>query len=129
MGARLLKWVFFTVLVSFTPLILTGLVLWADDKMVVSSLWPHGELLLISTAIAADAIGEMIPTGPRARAAKIVAVGSCVLLLIISALWYAVIQIHGFNAGKISESSLFLFAGTLIASLGCQALAEGVEQK
>ena len=129
MGAKLLKWVIFTVLVSFTPLILTGLILWADDKMVLSLLWPHGELLLISTAIAADAIGEMIPTGPSARKSKIISGGSCVFLLIVSALWYAVIQIHGFNAGKISESSLFLFAATLIASLSCQALAESGELK
>src|SRR5437899_9488588 len=103
MGARLLKWAFFTVLVSLAPLILTGLILWADDKMILSLVWPHGELLLISTAIGADAIGEMIPTGPTARNAKIVSAGSCIVLLIVSALWYAVVQVQSYSAGKISE--------------------------
>ena len=124
MGARLLKWAFFTVLVSLAPLLLTGLTLWADNKIILAMLWPHGELLLISTAVAADAVGEMVPTGPTARKSKIVSAGSCIVLLIISALWYAVIQAHSYDPGKISESSLLLFLATLVAALGCQVLAE-----
>jgi hypothetical protein len=124
MGARLLKWAFFTVLISLAPLILTGLSLWAEDRMMMSLLWPHGELLLISTAVAADAVGAMVPTGPNARKSKIVSVGSCVVLLTVSALWYAMIQVHGYSPGKISESSVALFLATLIAAFGCQVLAE-----
>jgi hypothetical protein len=126
MTSKLLRWFLFAVVISLVPLLFTGLTLWGDDKIVsLAALWPHGELLLISTAIAAEAIGGMIPTGPNAGSAKIVSTGACTILLFISALWYAVIQAHpGFKADKISESSLALFALTLVAALCCKALAE-----
>jgi hypothetical protein len=88
-------------------------------------LWPRGELLLISTAIAANAVGDMVPTGPSASSAKIASTGGCIILLFISALWYAVVQAHPeMKPDKISESSLILFALTLLAGLCCEILAD-----
>jgi hypothetical protein len=129
MGARILKWLFFTVFMSLIPFLLTGLTLWIDPKpgkaFEWSSLWPHGDLLLISTAIAADGLGDMIPTGSWATKSKIVSAGSCVILLFLCALWYAVVQDHpSYPTSKISESSLWLFGLTLVATFVCKLLAE-----
>jgi hypothetical protein len=125
MGAKLLKWGIFPVVVSLIPFVLVALSLWSDDKVVLlSSLWPHGELLLVSTSLAAEAVGDLIPTGPGAERVKIVSAGSCVILLIVAALWYALIQGHAYRVSKISEGSIVLFLFTVMASACCKLLAE-----
>ena len=92
---KLLKWALFTVVVSLVPFFMVALSLWSGDKPLhLASLWPHGELLLVATALAADAVGGLIPTSTRLGAAKVLSAGICVILLLTTALWYALIQGH-----------------------------------
>jgi hypothetical protein len=123
---KIVIWFVFTVLVSLVPFVMVALNMWSDDKAVqLVALWPHGELLLVSTALAANAVGDLIPTRSFATRTKIVAAGSCIVLLIVAALWYAMIQGHPeFKLEKISEGSITLFVFTLIASGSCKLLAE-----
>jgi len=123
---RLLKWFFFTVLVSLVPFGMVAVAFWSGDtEFRMADLWPHGELLVVSTALAADAMGGLIPTNPTASRAKIVSGGCCVLVLLISAIWYAMIQDRpGFKVDKISEGSIALFGFTVVVCACCKALAE-----
>ena len=126
MLATTLRWGFFTVLVSTVPLVIAGLISWGDSRFALASLVRHGELLLITVAIGADAIGEMIPTGERGVSAKIALTGIVVVLLIVAALWYAVLQVHQVPAEKVLTSSSLIFVATLISSLGCRLLAKAL---
>ncbi len=112
---RLLRWFFFTVLVSLVPFGMVAVAFWSGDiSFRLANLWPHGELLVVSTALAADAMGELIPTKATARRAKIISGGCCVLVLLISAIWYAMIQDRpGFKVNRISEGSIILFVFTV----------------
>ncbi len=122
----ILKWLVFTVAVSLVPFGMVALSLWSGDKpLSLGALWPHGELLLVATALAADGVGDLIPTNPTASRAKIVAAGMCVIILVVAALWYALIQGHPeFKLSKISKGSMTIFASTVIACMCCKILAE-----
>jgi hypothetical protein len=125
MGQRILRWGIFTVAVSLTPFVLVAISLWSDDREVrVSALWPHGELLLVSTSLAAEGVGGLIPTGPALSGAKIVSAGSCIVVLIVAALWYALIQSHTYRVSRISTGSIVVFLFTVAASACCKLLAE-----
>ncbi len=77
---KIVRWFVFTVLVSLVPFVMVALNMWSDDKTVqLVALWPHGELLLVSTALAANAVGDLIPTRSFATRTKIVAPGSCIV--------------------------------------------------
>ena len=125
MGAKILRWFIFTVRVSLVPFGVVALAKWADNAAFeLSSLWPRGELLLVSTALAADAIGDLIPTGPSARSAKVATGGFCLLLILLTSLWYGLIQDHpGYNAGRVSEGSIVIFFVTVVVCLVCKLVA------
>ena len=116
MGVKLIRWAIFSVLISLSPFGIAALNLWSGEKLVhLSMLWPHGELLLISTALASDAVGNLVPGRESARKARVAVVGSCVLILISTALWYGLIQGHPeYKADRISQGSIFIFLVTLI---------------
>jgi hypothetical protein len=63
---KLLRWMIFSVIVALTPLWLNAVILLTKNKSISEVpvlVLAGGELLLISTAIAADAIGDLIATG------------------------------------------------------------------
>jgi hypothetical protein len=63
MAARLAQWIIFTVILALMPFIMTGVDLWTDGKFDGlftmwqhgDLLWPKGELLIVATAIGAEA--------------------------------------------------------------------------
>jgi len=122
----ILKWLIFTVIVSLIPFGMVALSLWSGDKpLSLAVLWPHGELLLVATALAADGIGDLIPTNPTASRAKIVTAGMCIIILIVAGLWYALIQGHPeYRLSKISKGSMVIFGSTVLACMCCKILAE-----
>jgi hypothetical protein len=121
-----MRWAVFTVLFSLLPFAIVWLGVWSDARPFdVMTLWPHGELLLVATAISADAVGDLVGSSPRAAKSKVVCAGACVILLFIAAVWYAMIQGHPtYPAQRIFNGSIALFGGTVLASFGCKALAE-----
>jgi hypothetical protein len=120
MGEKLLRWAIFTVVISLVPFGLTAFNLYNSDKLFgLSSLWPHGELLLIATALAADAIGDLVPGNTNFTKSRIATVGLCVVVLLLTALWFASIQDHPeFSADKVSRGSEAIFVFTLIVCFG-----------
>lgn len=135
---RMVKWLIFSVLVALVPILFDMLVQLMDSAMT----WPddfiaalfkalgRGELLLISTAIAADAIGDLVGTGRTSEAVKYLAAGACVLTILFGSLWYANISAIAHAGGvqpKISRvclGSLVVFLFTLVSSGSAKLVAD-----
>lgn len=88
---KLLGWFIFTLVFSLLPLSLNWLSAVSRDQAVtIVNLTSHGELLIISVAITAAALGEIITNDPkRWPEVKIVSIGTSMVILVISSWWYS----------------------------------------
>jgi hypothetical protein len=126
---RLLHWAIFVVAVSLFPFGLVALSQWCGTGFDLLKLWPKGQLLLVSTAISADAVGELIGAGNEMRGIKLGAGGLCFLSMLFSACWYVMIQDHSdWPVRKICYGSIVFFAATVVSSFSCKALAMEVQR-
>jgi hypothetical protein len=136
MVSRLARWFIFTVVISLMPFIMTGCNLWTDGKIddilrmwrYGDLLWPHGQLLLVATAIGADAAGGLIASSSGSglvKFLKISSAGGCIILALASAWWYQKIQENFHHvAARVVEGTGVLFLITVCLSLFCKVLAE-----
>lgn len=124
---KLVRWWLFSVLVGLVPLITSYLALQLDPQPPpLYTLTARGELLLISVAIAAAAVGELLPGDHGKAVQKLLAGGGCVLLILASSLIFSTIQAGQHpNAVRIFATSIWLFCGTLLASFSAVYLAWG----
>ncbi len=122
---KLVRWLFFNVLISLTPLVTSFMGLQLDNQPYsVHTLTSRGELLLISTTIASAAVGELIPSGRSKATSKLLAGGCCVLLVLLCSLFFAAIQARQRpDIARVFGTSAWLFAGTLLASFNAVYLA------
>jgi hypothetical protein len=116
----LAKWGLFTVAIAVLPFAGVGLIAWlGDDPFSFAKLWQHGELLLVSIALSADAIGDLIFStlhGTTRPLGRVVLTGVCLLLFGLEILFFALVQNNSrYNIDKISEGSIFFFVFTLLA--------------
>src|ERR1700677_1427829 len=134
MGRRLLRWVLFTVIISLLPFIFTGVDLWTDGKLDGifdlykhgSLLWPHGELLLVSIAILADAAGGLIASGTTDRFVTLLTAGGGIIFAIGAAAWEEKIQEPVTHVlPRIVDGSAAVFGASIFIGLVSIALAEG----
>ena len=87
---KLLRWLLFSVVMAFTPLAFTAVDRFLSGKEVrVSDLLKGGELLLIASAIAAAAIGDLLIEGKRLWWAQQVICVICIINLAVSAYAFA----------------------------------------
>jgi hypothetical protein len=106
----------FTVLVSLIPFLITALIKAGQSgPFVLASLWPHGELLLVSTALAADGIGDLFAfRGPYDGFKLTVGFGFFVVVVVTVA-WYAILQVQqGYSVNFISKGSIALFGSVVV---------------
>ena len=90
MTEKLVRWLVFSVAIALLPLAFNGLkVLGRGETLTFVSLCSRGELLLISAAISAAAIGELVGRGGGKAIPKLLAVGSCVIILALASWWFA----------------------------------------
>jgi drug/metabolite transporter (DMT)-like permease len=122
---KLIRWLIFNVLVGLVPIVISYLGLRLDPHPpALHVLTSRGELLLISTAIASAAVGELIPGGRDKATQKLLAGGCCILLVLVSSLFFATIQARQHpDVLRIFTMSLWLFGGTLLASFSAVYLA------
>lgn len=120
----------FSVFIALLPLLFNGLAAFGRQSAVtLSTMLGRGELLLISGAIAAAAIGEIIASGEDHKVRKLFAGGGCVLVLALTSLWFADIS-TAYKAGTLIDEgvvaigSLIIFLATIITSGSCVALSE-----
>ena len=113
MVSQLCQWLVFTVIMGLAPVWIAALGIISGQKTVdwfpLEQLWPNGELMVVTTALAADLLGDLIYRSPSDAVTRLAA--SCFFLLVmVNALWYALVQSHAnYTAKIIYDGSLFLF--------------------
>ena len=128
---KLIRWFIFSVLSALVPLAIGYMALTLDRREPsLQMVTARGELLLISSTIASAAVGELIAGGRNKATQKLLAGGSCMLLVLLSSLFFAAIQgrQHA-DPESVLVTSLWLFAGTLLASSSCVYLAHEGEPR
>jgi hypothetical protein len=134
---RVARWLIFTVVISLLPFIMIDISLWSHGKLEEvfafwrhgDVLWPRGEVLLVATAIGADAMGGLIASNSAndtIRLFKITTAGGCFLLTLGAAWWYANIQdsLPTLLGPREVTGSGYVLVATIVVSLICKALAE-----
>ena len=112
---RIWEWVFPTLLISLTPVFaqyLLGLINWGQARYSFSDLLanisPHGELMIISVALVAEAVSEMwrrqIPRWQKDLVGTL-----CIMFVVIVTFTFSGLATTPYNAIAISSSSFELF--------------------
>jgi mannose/cellobiose epimerase-like protein (N-acyl-D-glucosamine 2-epimerase family) len=120
---KLLRWSVFGILFALAPFLITILFRWSDGKdFDWNALWPQGELLIASAAIAADALGDVIATESESSSAKIICGGGCILMVLGSGAWFGKIQTAATAAStaRITVGSAIIFVITLCVAVVCK---------
>lgn len=126
---KVLRWLFFTVLLSVAPIGLSYVSGIADKKPNLSiwSLLNQGDLFLLCTAFCCAALGEFIGLNvQRWAGAKIVA-GSTAILHILACIYlYVLIRNPSANTDidYLVSLSLGLFISGVAVSTACMAISE-----
>ncbi len=124
---KLIIWTTFSVVIGSLPIILNMLILFTNNKPIdFFDLFAHGELLLISIAIAADAIGDMIYSKRFENVKEISFICICFIVILISTSWFGSSGIGGKAPNTIGFGviSLVLFTTTVLVSGNCKAIVE-----
>ena len=122
MNKKIVQWLFFSVVIATSPIIFNLFKsLGRGEELSMSLLIGRGELLLISSAICAAAIGELFGSSEGNILAKLIIGGSCLILLILSAMWFADISAAIYsseyiNTDRVSTLSLIFFILSIITS-------------
>jgi hypothetical protein len=128
---KLTVWVIFGVIVTLTPFIFSILQsVGGKHGFSVNTILGTGQLLLVSVAITAAAFGELvvINVSESQRLFRTLAMGSAVIVVIVSSLWFGGIS-SSIDEGKppdpaiISLGSILVYVWALISSAWCLSLA------
>ncbi|WP_281558288.1 hypothetical protein [Thalassomonas sp. RHCl1] len=139
MNSKFTKWIIFSVLLALIPLISNyAIQLTFDFSPTITSILQKGELSLITVALCATAIGELVASGNQNIIEKLVFSGLCILILIFSAIYFTAIsmgeyfvlvidgrntQLISFEANHIRNISLFIYCCALVSSGACIRLS------
>lgn len=127
------KWLFFGVCLALAPLVADYFIQSNRTAPGAATDWrliiAKGELLLVSAAIAAAAIGELIGSGQDWLLLKVIAGVGCLMLLIVTSELYASTASDlranvAYNVENLVSNSRILFYSTLAAAGGCVLLGE-----
>lgn len=136
MLAKISLWLVFTVLITLSPLISALVMLYIfpsyDAVSPFITILSNGELLLVGTAVASAAIGEMLYTASGnsdswGLVVRILSGGGCVFVIILSCLVYASVKqvislnpnIQNFSKETYAFLSLILFLTALVSAACC----------
>lgn len=128
---KLIRWFIFSVAVALLPLIFHALQLITRGKSAsLSAVTSHGELLIVSVALAAAAIGNIIGNKNMTLSIpKLLSAGFCMLMLLLSSFYYADISACRISGQPIEDNviacvSLISYIFTFICSACCIVLSE-----
>lgn len=129
MAERVVRWFVFSVVLALLPLAFRFA--WqstSSNTPTVANILSQGELLLVSAAIAAAAVGELVARGRQSPIMQILACGGCIGSVLFSSLYYAVVSTHHSQTpifeSTVSSISFWMFGLTVVSSAGCISLAE-----
>jgi hypothetical protein len=126
-GQKLLMWLAFSVVFALGPLFVNFLIVREKPDFGWAQLYNRGELLLVSAALCADAVGRLFSRDGERNYFVIICLISAVYLLFTSSVEFGMAA-PGIDAGarltpKQVMDSVYQFAGTVFAGLG-SVLAE-----
>ena len=128
---KLLRWLIFSVIVALLPFIFNSLTLLLNGTFPsIVLVCSNGDLLLVSAAISAAALGELIGNDTnKKKIAKIFAGGGCLAILILASYLYAYIANSlqsgtSLNKGMISKYSIWSLIFATLTSGSCIVLSE-----
>jgi hypothetical protein len=129
MEATLIRWIIFSVIITLTPLFYNVLRNIGRGKGVnLVKLVANGELLLVSAAISAGALGHLFGSEGTMGRSEILSGGGCVWVLMIATYWFADVselRESGGGAEKaIATGSLIIFIIAVIAGFFCVLLGQ-----
>ncbi len=107
---RLLQWALFGVLFSLTPLVFR--LIWSSTtvgRVDVTGILSQGELLLVSTALSAAAVGDLYPVHPRFRRTAIAISGCCLFVVAVSSAYYAAVSVSDAPYRSVVAIASFIF--------------------
>ncbi|MCI0524016.1 MAG: hypothetical protein L0Y75_02035 [Acidobacteria bacterium] len=127
---KLTLWVVFNVLIALLPFLFRFIgSKFAGRPMDWKTILSDGELLLVASAVAAGAIGELVAKGKNIVILRVLVGGGCVICLTLSSLLYAFIKAQPVTSVPPDTSAIFsysigLFIRTFLAGTGCIILSE-----
>ncbi len=122
---RLARWLLFGIGVALAPIVGRYLILRTYHlPATLEAVISNGELLLISTGIAAGGIGEIIASGQRHGLLKVLAAGTFMLFALASSFYFSALVLPQPDTAYITSVSVKLFVGTNLASGMCLTLGQ-----
>lgn len=127
---KLVRWLIFSVVIALLPLAFNLLNIISQENTISFYLiFSHGELLLVSAAITATAIGELVASGKNKAIAKLISGGCCTVDLIVASYWFSLISTSismsiPVNSKMVAQGSIAIFLFSVLASGSCIALSE-----
>jgi|SRR5579859_2811825 len=122
---KLIIWSTFSVLVGLLTILASLLASISNGKsMNFFDLISHGELLLISMAIAADALGDMIYNKRFDSVTDTSLSCLCFTAILICVIWFGLLGGKATNTTMFGIVSLFIFVGTISVGATCKAHVE-----
>ncbi|MCI5210497.1 MAG: hypothetical protein D3910_17290 [Candidatus Electrothrix sp. ATG2] len=125
---RFTLWLIFSVTLALAPLIFNALVVFISGKTpTLDQLLKNGELLIITVAIGADAMGKLFGSGSARKLPRIAAGGGTLLLVLVSSLLFSAVTTSSLGAAldpdRIALLSGIMFLSTIITGGTCTLLA------
>lgn len=123
---KVARWGVFSVMFALLPLLFHFLKQFITSGVLpqIGSVSLHGELLLVSSGIAATAVGEVIASGQKLAVLKILAGGGCALVLVVASFSYTFISAPDADSAAVSSLSTLMFIFAIVSSGACISLAE-----
>lgn len=112
---KIIQWIIFTVLFTLLPFYLDLFLQIAKAKVDVYNLFSHGELMLISSAISAETIGEIYMSNKRNSNSMLLNFGFNCIFLFFSAGIYVILK--EYSSTFLVFASLAIYFSTIIAAL------------
>src|SRR6267378_4957119 len=121
MFSRLGQWLIWSVIVGLGPFWIAALNIISGQKSIgwfpLGQLWPHGELMLVTSVLAADLAGDLVYHTPNDGITQL-ATGCFFLLVLINIAWYTMVLSHpNYTLNTISDGSLLLFGFVIVGGI------------
>ena len=122
---QIIKWMIFSVLLAIVPLVTKWLFhLIAANPTTFDELISHGELLLIGTALAGTALGEVILSHKQPGILTLCCGGGCILILIMGSMLFAYVSGAVLSEGTVNISiiqtiSVWVYICAFVTSGSC----------
>ncbi len=128
---KLIKWLLFSAVISVVPLFSTYIILLLHSNYTtITTIIARGELQLISVALLANGIGEVVSNDNISKTIKIALSGLSTILLLLISIWYgaivsSLIAQNSTSTPQVLEfPSLIIFLVSFFISACCVVVGE-----